>query len=140
MEIIDIFAGEISRRILENNETLQALSRRSESFSDEEAVKYLCEKFSRLDVDTDAIAAQLGIARSHRQARKFKTATQLPEDLLNSRGDSREFVLSFRLLFVYLERGALCEQSVSSLQLMKFHLRSTARKEPFPTSALLSIG
>lgn len=138
--MIDIFVEEISKRIVENHGTYQPSNRCSENFSDKGASRnarnFSAKKFSHLDDDTDAIASQLGVARTLRQARKSKTATQRLEYVLQSREGSKELVLYFELVSVVSVGSTACEQSFSSLQGMKVHLRSTMGQNPTSTLAL----
>ena len=100
-EILDKFCGEISRRILEHDATLELLGAsdpRCDSFLDEQRVSQLCELYPRLHIDQRAIEgnwALHGIACEQQKSNRQVIVSHISSLLKKGSRISSNFTSSF---------------------------------------------
>ena len=141
-QIIDTFVAEISRRLSENDVTLQLLETsdpRSRNFLNKEMIKTFCGKFSRFGIEFDEMSPQLNVTKNLLVAKDFETANECLEYLLRMEEGFRDLVQFFKITLSFPVTSASCERSFNALKRIKSHLRSSMGAQRTSALSLLSI-
>ena len=141
-EIIDNFSTEISDRLVQNDDIYRLLEVSDPSninFLDEGSVRAFCFKFSRFQINVEAIVPQLKVAKNLLLTEKFTSPLQCLDFLIPLKDGFKDVVLFFKVVLTFPVSSASCERSFSALKRIKSYLRSTIGATRTSALFLLSI-